>query len=229
MLKMAGRRYRVLLFSLIGLILLTPLGGAGPNARIAFDLLGTCVFLLALWTVFATRRHRFYAILLGFPTLVGLWFGYLIPGVPRVPVALAFHGIGACFYGISIVAVLRSLYRERSTTADSLYGAFCGYLMVGLVFGNIYSLVELVQPGSFFGDAFKERGTEDHHFLFCYFSFLTLTTVGYGDIVPTRDFARSLAAVEAICGQFYIAVLVAELIGRRGGQQFPSPTLSGSP
>jgi voltage-gated potassium channel len=215
MLKMAGRRYRLLLFSLIGLILLTPLGGAGPVARIAFDVLTTAVFLLALWAVFATRRNRLLALILGIPTLLGLWTGFLIPGVPRLPLAIAFHGVATCFFSIAVASVLRSLYRERNITADSLYGAFCGYLMVGLVFGNIYTMLELIHPGSFLGDALKERDTQDHHFLFCYFSFLTLTTVGYGDIVPARDIARGVAIVEAICGQFYIAVLVAELIGRR--------------
>jgi hypothetical protein len=229
MLKMAGRRYRILLLSLATLILLTPLGGAGAEARIAFDAVAAGVFLLALWAVFQTRRNRIFALLLGLPVLVGLWTGYLIPGVPRLPLAIAFHGVAALFYGISLAAILRALYRERAPTADSLYGAFCGYLLLGLVFGNLYCVMELRHPGSFAGDALRERTGSDHHYLFNYFSFITLATVGYGDIVPVGNLARGLAVVEAICGQFYIAVLVAELIGRRAGQQAPPPPQPGSP
>jgi hypothetical protein len=219
-----GNRYRVLLLSLTALVILTPLLRATAFTRILLDFLTSIVFLAALWAVFKRHRTRMIAVLFGIPTLIGLWTGYLIPGIPKFPLAVSFHAIAAIFFSFSVVAMLRGLFNDRKISTDSIYGAFCGYLMAGLVFGNLYSLVELNVPGSFAGDAFKDRSVHDHHFLLTYFSFLTITTVGYGDVIPASDSARGLAVIEAIFGQFYIAVLVAELIGRRTGQAALPPS-----
>jgi hypothetical protein len=97
-------------------------------------------------------------------------------------------------------------------------GALCGYLVVGLIFGHLYCLIELARPHSFHGPLEVRMQLETHgerYFLLVYFSLVTLTTVGYGEIAPASELARSLAAVEAILGQFYLAVLIADLIGKR--------------
>jgi voltage-gated potassium channel Kch len=86
------------------------------------------------------------------------------------------------------------------------------------VFGHLYCFFETAVPGSFEGHGtIPERLPQGERlfFLLGYFSMVTLTTVGYGDIIPATDAVRGLAAVEAVAGQFYIAVLIAELIGRR--------------
>src|SRR5204863_7015600 len=101
-------------------------------------------------------------------------------------------------------------------SADSIYGAFCGYLLVGLIFGHLYRCLEALSPGSFHGNADFMAHVQDErytHFLLVYFSFVTLTTVGYGDITPASEATRGLAVVEAVIGQFYLAVLIGELIG----------------
>jgi hypothetical protein len=89
-----------------------------------------------------------------------------------------------------------------------------------VLFGHGYSLVEALAPGSFRGGDFV-TGPPDPgrvHLTLTYFSFVTLTTVGYGDVAPAAGLARGLANVEAIVGQFYLAVLVADLIGKRVAQ-----------
>ena len=167
---------------------------------------------------------RVIATLLGIPTLVGLWTGFFLPGVARVPLAVTFHLVAALFFGFTIGVILRDIHREKGVAADSVYGAFCGYLLAGLAFGNLFNVVELLAPGSFRGEDITPQMSDDRrHFRLTYFSFITLATVGYGDITPGNDAARGLAAVEAIVGQFYIAVLVAELIGKRVSQAFAPP------
>jgi hypothetical protein len=97
-------------------------------------------------------------------------------------------------------------------------GAFCGYLLLGVLFGHLYCIMEYSTPGSFEGRGLVPQllpAGGRLHYILTYFSMITLTTLGYGDIVPATDAARGLSAVEAITGQFYIAVLIAELIGRR--------------
>jgi hypothetical protein len=82
-------------------------------------------------------------------------------------------------------------------------------------------VIEIARPGSFRVDAeFADQLQLEHHrhFFLTYYSFITLTTVGYGDVVPIKAASRGMAIVEAILGQFYIAVLIAELIGKRVAQ-----------
>jgi hypothetical protein len=189
--------------------------------RLVFDALVTVVFLAALLAVGPKGPGRLPALLLGIPTLVGAWTGYVLPGLPRPPLACGFHLAAALFLGFAAATILRAIHREEGVSADSVYGAFCGYLLVGLAFGHLYCLAEAMRPGSFAGakDVMTHLQDEDRrHSLLTYFSFLTLTTVGYGDITPASAPARALAALEALLGQFYIAVIIAEIIGKRVAQ-----------
>jgi hypothetical protein len=215
---LAKRKYLALLLALGILVAVLPVLRAAPNTRMLFHFMLSVVFLAALVLVFPDMRLRLIALVLGVPTILGLWTGYLIPGLPRVPLLMGFHLLAALFFAFSIGVILNDVFQERGLSTDSVYGVFCGYLMAGLGFGHLYSLVDVLQPNSFRGDAFQGVAPGDEHFLLTYFSFLTLTTVGYGDIVPANDAARGFAVIEAIMGQFYIAVLVASLIGKRVSQ-----------
>ena len=211
-------KYLALLLSLLVLVVVFPILRATPVTRVLLDVMFSIVFLAAFLIVFTKRWLRVVAFLLGTPTLLGIWTGYFIPGWPQKPLMFGSHLLSAMFYSFTISIILRDVHQEKGVSADSVYGAFCGYLLTGLTFGHLFRLVELTRPGSFQGDAFVGTSPEEHHFLLTYFSFLTLTTVGYGDIVPTGDLARGLAVLEAVAGQFYLAVLVAELIGKRVSQ-----------
>ena len=102
---------------------------------------------------------------------------------------------------------------KGAVTADKIYGALCVYLLIGLTWGFMFLTLEGFQPGSFqFGQA-RSSGIEKDPATLVYFSFVTLSTVGYGDITPLSPPARSFAFMEAIIGQIYLAVLVARLVG----------------
>lgn len=224
--RLLRRKFLVLLLSLILLLVIFPVLRGAFEGRLLVDVLATLVFLAALLAVFTQGYLRVVALLLGIPTVVGVWTGYVLPGVPGLPLALGFHILAALFLGFTVSVILRACYREATVSADSVYGAFCGYLLVGLAFGHLYTVIEAVAPGSFLRPetmALPLQHQDRLHFLFTYFSFATLTTVGYGDITPAREMARGLAVVEAVIGQFYIAVLVAELIGKRVSQALSGP------
>jgi hypothetical protein len=211
-------RYTLLLAALVLLLVLHPLLRGTGFARVFFGVFVTLVFVAAVLAQFTGPRRRLLVALVGAPPILGLWSGYALPGLPRVPVALGFHGSAAVFLAIVVAAMLWDISHEDPVSRDSVMGAFCGYVLLGLFFGHIYCVIEEVAPGSFEGRGLLPERLppgDELFFLLTYFSMVTLTTVGYGDIFPASDAVRGLANVEAIAGQFYIAVLIAELIGRR--------------
>ena len=93
-------------------------------------------------------------------------------------------------------------------TLNVIYAAIAVYLFIAFMWAFLFLLVEKLQPGSI-----TLGGTEESTFHFFYYSFVTITTLGYGDITPTSEIARSLALLEAVIGQIYLVVLVARLVG----------------
>ncbi len=107
-----------------------------------------------------------------------------------------------------LLVVLGQTFRAGPVTGHRIQGGIAGYLLLGLVWAQAYALVEILHPGSFSGAISAEAG----HRGFAYFSFVTLTTVGYGDILPVHPAARSLAMLEAVTGPLYVAILLARLV-----------------
>jgi hypothetical protein len=118
-----------------------------------------------------------------------------------------------------LVVVLGQTFRQGPVTFHRIQGGIAAYLLLGVIWADAYSLVELVRPGSFSAPPdvlANPRG-------WLYFSFMTLTTVGYGDVLPVHPAARSLAMLEAVTGPLYIAILLARLVpsGVRPAQESP--------
>ncbi|MCB2108772.1 MAG: hypothetical protein KDE14_13775 [Rhodobacteraceae bacterium] len=113
--------------------------------------------------------------------------------------------------------VFLKVFSGRSVDADTIFGAVCIYVLLGLSWAVAYQLIELVDPGSFQAtfDAAPPiaAAIEDYLRTYVYFSFTTLTSTGYGDIVPISSPARYAAILESMCGQIYLTVLVARVVG----------------
>jgi len=115
------------------------------------------------------------------------------------------------FYVLSAALAMRHVLFGKVVTVNKLVGAVCIYLLLGLIWALMYTFLDLLYRDSFTGLNAVTTGMRTWEFV--YYSFVTLTTLGYGDITPVRSAARSLSYLEAIAGQFYIAVLVASLVG----------------
>lgn len=133
----------------------------------------------------------------------------------------------ACWIVFLIIiagAILSRTLRARRVTVDTISAALCVYMLVGLAWAFVYSAIFVFDKDSFSFPHYEVFGTttfsEAHHVLsaFMYYSFVTLATIGYGDITPVSPPARALSALEGIFGQFYIAILVASLVGIRISQ-----------
>ena len=223
-------KYLTILVSLLSVVILFPILRSAIDTRLVLDILISFLFLATLFLVFPDRTTRVLALVLAVPTLVGIWTGYFLPDLPRQTLAAVLHVFAALFFALTVVVILRDVNRAREVALDTIYGAFCGYLFTGLLFAHLYSMMEVLQPGSFRSDAFVvDMASDRRHYLLAYFSYVTLATVGYGDITPSSDSARGLAVIEAIVGQFYIAALVGVLIGKRVSQGFPATQDASAP
>jgi voltage-gated potassium channel Kch len=124
--------------------------------------------------------------------------------------------IAAAFLLWVLSVVLREVFRPATTERDAVIGALCGFLIILAAFMRIHGLLEVLSPGSYHADGppLSERSEVQLVAVFQYFSTITLTTVGYGDIVPVTPAARLATGLEAISGQLYLAVVIATLVGR---------------
>jgi hypothetical protein len=156
-----------------------------------------------------------------FALLLALLFGALwLPGAIVVSggVEIVRHLVLIAFLGYVICVVLRAIFDSREVTFNTVCASLCIYLLLGVVWALAYSVEDVLDPAGFTCtvDAGKHPGwlrLGRGETTVLYFSFATLTTLGYGDIVPTSPISRMLASTEAIAGQLYLAVLVARLVG----------------
>jgi len=132
----------------------------------------------------------------------------------------ALFGVGmageSLFLILVVLTILYDLFKASKVTGDTLAGAVCVYLLIGLIWSYLFLLVEISIPGSFSftqGDARIQLWIAKELYPFFYFSLVTITTVGYGDMAPISTAARTLATMEGMLGQIYLTILVARLVG----------------
>jgi voltage-gated potassium channel len=189
---------------------------------VLFDSLVALLVLAVFLVVLDGRWERTIGLFLAVPALVANWLHYVVSPQWFLPSELLHHVFMCAFFLYSALTILRSIFRRRDVNADAVVGAVCGYLLAGAAFGNLYTSIELLHPGSFSintGIAAQLDNWHARRFLFGYFSLVTLTSMGYGDVTPVAPAAASLTWIEAVFGQFYLAVVVAQLVGARIGQR----------
>jgi len=122
----------------------------------------------------------------------------------------------ALFLILVALSILKDLFQDSEVTGDKLAGAVCIYLMIALIWGYAFLITEFLTPESFSFTQGHERmqlWVSKEFFPFFYFSLVTMTTVGYGDMAPVTTVAQTLATMEALVGQVYLTILVARLVG----------------
>jgi hypothetical protein len=195
-------RYALLLLHLMLLPALSVITEGHPKADVLAMLAEQSLFVAA-------------AVLIGGRRMLWVGVPLMIPSMITAGVTVAFGQIL-----VDVLAAERIVF-------DLIFGALCVFVLIGLCWANVYQLIERLVPGSFMvdyaryqidaaADPFASLG------LFTYYSFVTLTTVGYGDIVPVSALARWLVWLQAVAGQFYMAVFVARLIGLQSSVSTPT-------
>ena len=118
------------------------------------------------------------------------------------------------FLSYVVSHIAKFLFNAQNITSNVIYGAVCLYLILGLIWTFLYFLVLLYDPAAIKLDALKIGGDPGQAMVeLLYFSYVTMTTLGYGDITPLSRLAQSLAILQAFLGQIYLAVVIASLVG----------------
>jgi hypothetical protein len=183
----------------------------------------TVVLITGVLAVGRSHRTLVLALVLMMPAVVARWASHIWPGLQ--PLATGSALVFICFIELQL---LQFIFRARQVNSEVLCAGISGYLLLGIMWMSAYMLVSqltpldphqpLRNPGAF---AFNNVGATAHplsQFEAYYFSFITLSTVGYGDITPVSNPARSLAMIEAMTGTLYMAVLISRLVALYSSQ-----------
>jgi hypothetical protein len=204
-------RYAILLIAELVLILIYPFFGQLPARDEIFRLSGLLIFAAAFYSVLGRGPVTTVALILGAPA-VAIRATNIAEHAAHFQVAD--QVLGLVFLSFITVVLISRIVSDPSVTTDMLAGAISAYLLIGITFGLAYLLIEHLVPGSFRDTL--EPGKRFIPSEFTFFSFVTLTTVGYGDIVPWSGYARSVAIIEAVIGIIYPALLISRLVGLHG-------------
>ena len=201
-----GRFFYLLIFLLM-LIAIQPLDEAIGKFGIVLDLIVSAILLSAIYVISGKRNHIVIGLLLAAPLLVSLWSAYFFTNA-WLPIIGFLCGIA--FFAFIIVIILRFIFSQDEITKDLIAGAAAVYLLMAIMWTYAYRVIEIIGPESF---SIAQNQSFEHQFSFLYYSFVTLTTLGYGDIFPVTTAAKACAILEAVIGQLYLVITIAWLVG----------------
>jgi len=177
-----------------------------PNSPWLTFLVLALMMITGPMAVASRTRHSVFMALLAIGMVVLGVYGYRqeIPNLANLALCLGVGFFGGLIYLISKKVMIES----KGVTGETLWAAVNVYLLIGLLFAFLYMLTESLVPGSFKGGFSADQPGQ----LFVYYSFVTMTTLGYGDVTPDTQMAATLAYVQALIGQLYVAILIARLV-----------------
>ncbi len=202
-----GRYYHVSLTALLfGILLIHPLFAGSGVAELVLSSLFTLMALSVGVSIWTQRKLRVVLAVMTIPWLGLTWLDDFVALGPVWEISR--HCLLTMFMLFVVVILMTNIMKVQVATKDTMAQAASAYLMLGMAWTGLYSMVMRVDPTAFNVPA--ELAGQWHWMI--YFSFTTLTTLGYGDITPLSPLARSLVLVEAVIGPLYLAILVARLV-----------------
>lgn len=200
-------RFVVLLVAILAELMIAPLFSWSDNAVRAAQFTTSLILLAALWAAGAQR-----ASVVLFVAAIAAHTVDAFSDSTAIHVAAV--GLRVVFFAYATGLIVWRIMSRSDVTMDTIAGAACAYTLLAVLWGNVYALLEFLRPDSFhIPPAWLTGSRGDPTAALVYFSFITLTTVGYGDISPGWPGAGGLAAAEAIVGQLYLGITIARLVG----------------
>jgi hypothetical protein len=199
-------RHGALLVALLALLATYPFAGTRRTAGALLELCWALVLLSLVRAVWHQRATRRLVLLLGAAAVVAGALASQAKLLALYPVVLALRVV---LLAVIVVGLFRNLLERRRITMDAVLGACCIYLLFGIGWSGIYSLIRWVDPAAF---QFAGASHEATEVALVYFSLITMTTVGHGDITPVSGPARMIAAIEALLAQLFLAIVIARMV-----------------
>ncbi len=191
-------------------------------SALLFGILGVAVFR----AIFDTQsRRRIGATLAGLAIAIN-FARLLAPDGMKLLTEVSMNISTAVFFAFCLYVIVNHVFGARNLRADDVVGAFSGYIIIALIWGRLYALAWRLVPGSFAISPDIQWQLANWHTcqaLFDYYSFTNISSIGYGNITTTSPVSNTLVWLEVMCGQFYLAVVVATIVGIKVSQALGSP------
>lgn len=201
-------RFIFLLVMLLSMLAVAPFLANFIHLRFLFNIFLSAVLISAVYALSQQIWYLAISAVLAIPMLVSIWSDYF---VRNDALFLIGRICGIFFIGFTIFHILSHIFKQQEVTKDTIAGATAVYLLLALMWAFVYAVLDRLQPDSF---AMSAAGPPmQGRDVFIYFSLVTITTLGYGDITPASYLAGSMAVLEAVVGQLYLVVLVSWLVG----------------
>ena len=208
--RLRSKRFGYLAKSLVILILAYPYLEVNVTGQIVMTIITILVMMSLVVAVGDRRRDFIIAFCLTLPWFVSLIVNFPLFESARTVLIRKEIVFAILLFSYTTIKIFLHLLKSREVTSEILFASVFVYLLIGLTWAALYIFINILYPHSFI-DVGDNIAITAPRFLF--FSYITLTTVGYGTLTPISDPARSLALLEAIIGQLYLAILVARLVG----------------
>lgn len=200
-------RFLFLIVLIVALIVLGPFVEGFMGLSLFMDLLFSIIFITTIYAASQKKSHIIIAVILVIPTLLALWSENIAISNTLVTIG---HICGLILFAFAVISILIYIFSAQVVTRQTISAAIVVYLLIALMWTFIYRLMEILYPASF---AFAHSKLQDAENIYLYFSLVTITTLGYGDITPIGRQVTSLAVLEAVTGQIYLVVVVAWFVG----------------
>ena len=200
-------RFLIMLIALFGLMLLQPLISYFVDIRFLSNLFLSLIFLSGIFAISIKKHHPIIATLVSLPFLILMWLSEFVDigGYENIK---SFFGMLFLLY--MIILLLNHIFRQDEVTKEVIFGALVVYLLMGLMWSFGYDLVDSLIPGSFkYPENFSKLNNS-----FAYFSFVTLTTLGYGDIQPIGTALRLTCGLQALMGLVFMGMIIAGFVNK---------------
>ena len=213
-----AHKHAILLAALVWGVLVQSFSHRDVLGPVLSDLTLAIMMLLVLMVVFYRRSSRLVACIALATAIVADSVHYALPGSAELPLRLIYHSAVLLLTGFATIVMLRNIFQQHVVRADDVLGAVCGYLLASEAWSHLFMLVEIFLPESFSISPGFSADLDSWHgriAVLSYVSFSSLTSIGSSTVVPVRPPATILTTLEAVFGQFYIAVVVAQLVSAR--------------
>ena len=204
-----GHRFMLLFMFLLGLLVLYPYF-QGARFGYGFRVLGFAITVLSVYAISFRRSLILFGLVLAIPAVLQR---AVLLRTDASELAVLNTLLSFLFDVFIVVVIFRRVFADERPTTETIFGAFCIYLLVGFGFAGIYTMVNMMQPHAFYFDPQINPHTVPNRFDFIYYSFATMTSLGAPGITPVSEQARSLSVIQAILGILYLAVLISRLMG----------------